>query len=129
MRELLFILLIFLCQPDMKILNAQDVSAQIDKLLSKNLKPDEPGGVILVAQGDKIIFKKAYGMADMELGVPMKDSMVLYIGSNTKQFTAVAILQLVEQGKLSLADSLGKYISCPYPVSSITIRQLLSHTS
>lgn len=108
---------------------AQDLFTQIDRLLSKEMKSDEPGGVILVAQGNNILFKKAYGMANIELNVPMEDSMVFYIGSNTKQFTAVAILQLLEQGKLSLDDAVGKFIKCTYPVSSITIQQLLSHTS
>lgn len=111
------------------VVHAQSPATEIDSLLSRELQPNEPGCVVLVAKANQILFRKAYGMANVELNVPMSDSAVCYIGSNTKQFTAVAILQLVEQKKLSLSDSLGKYLSCTYPVSSIRIQQLLSHTS
>lgn len=101
-----------------------------DYLLNTELKPNEPGGVVLVAKKGEIIYKKAFGMADMELGVPVNENMIFYIGSNTKQFTAVAILQLYERGLISLEDSVGKFIpSCPYPANAITIARLLSHTS
>lgn len=101
----------------------------IDKLMSSQFKKNEPGGVVLISKGGKIVYQKAFGIASMELDVPVSDDMVFYIGSNTKQLTAVAILQLFEKGKLSLEDSLGKYVSCKPPVSQINIRQLLSHTS
>jgi len=106
------------------------LTGAINTLLTPQIKNDEPGGVVLVAKNGQVIYKKPFGMADMELGVPVNDSMIFYIGSNTKQFTAIAILQLVEQGKIQLQDTIGKFIdSCPYPASSITIQQLLSHTS
>jgi CubicO group peptidase (beta-lactamase class C family) len=107
-----------------------NLSRKIDSFLMTQFKPDEPGGVVLVAKNGNVLYKKAFGMADLELNVPVNDSMIFYIGSNTKQFTAVAILQLVEKNKLHLQDTLGKFIAgAPYPVSSITLRQLLSHTS
>lgn len=105
------------------------LTEEFNKLLQPYMNANEPGGVILVAKKGEIIYKKAFGMANMELDVPVNDSMIFYIGSNTKQFTAVAILQLVEKGKLRLQDSVGKFIPCPFPVSSITIEQFLSHTS
>ncbi|HMI05846.1 MAG TPA: serine hydrolase domain-containing protein [Pedobacter sp.] len=109
---------------------AQDHAiATIDKLMSSQFKPNEPGANVLVAKGGKIIYHKAFGMANMELTVPSDTGMVYYIASNTKQFTAVAILQLLEKGLLSLDDTLGKYVKSIPPVSQITIRQLLSHTS
>lgn len=102
----------------------------LDSLNAASFKEYEPGGVVLVAQRGEVIYRKAFGMANMELNVPANDSMIFYIGSNTKQFTAVAILQLVEKAKLKLADTLGKFIPLAgYPVSSITVLQLLSHTS
>lgn len=106
------------------------IENDIDRFLITQFKPDEPGGVVLVAKNGHVLYKKAFGMADLELNVPVNDSMIFQIGSNTKQFTAVAILQLVEKDKLQLEDTLGKfYAAAPYPVGSITIRQLLSHTS
>jgi CubicO group peptidase (beta-lactamase class C family) len=93
----------------------------IDQLLTKEFKNNEPGGVVLVSKASEIIYKKAFGMANMELEVPMKDDMVFHIGSLTKQFTAVAILQLEEQGKLSINDTIGKYIAgCSAAVGAIT---------
>ncbi len=109
---------------------AQDPAiAAIDKLMSSQFKPNEPGANVLVAKGGKILYHKAFGMANMELNVPSDTGMVYYIASNTKQFTAVAILQLMEKGMISLDDTLGKYVKSSPPVSQITIRQLLSHTS
>jgi CubicO group peptidase (beta-lactamase class C family) len=103
---------------------------EIDKLMKPYMNPAEPGGVVLVAKKGEVLYEKAFGLANVELNVPNTDSSVFYIGSNTKQFTATAILQLAEKGKLKLDDSIGKYIAnCPYPVSSIRIEQFLSHTS
>lgn len=112
------------------IVSAQDGAvATIDKLMTSQFKPNEPGATVLVAKGGKIVYHKAFGMANMELNVPSDTGMVYYIASNTKQFTAVSILQLLEKGLLSLDDTLGKYVKSTPPVSQITIRQLLSHTS
>lgn len=106
------------------------IQQEFDTILNTELKPNEPGGAILIAKKGEIIYKKAFGMADMELDVQVKDSMIFYIGSNTKQFTAVAILQLHERGLIALTDTLGNFFAhCPHPVSGITIAQLLSHTS
>lgn len=122
-----FIMLTLLYCPDIFAQNSQ--MALIDSLISSQFKDNEPGGVVLVSKNGNILYNKAFGMANMELDVPMDDDMVFYIGSNTKQMTAVAILQLLEKGKLSLSDSLGKFLDCTPPVSYVTIKQLLSHTS
>jgi len=109
---------------------AQDHAiAAIDKLMSSQFKANEPGANVLVSKGGKIVYHKAFGMANMELAVPSDTGTVYYIASNTKQFTAVAILQLLEKGLLSLDDTLGRYVKSTPPISQITIRQLLSHTS
>ncbi|MGD1045061.1 MAG: serine hydrolase domain-containing protein [Bacteroidota bacterium] len=117
--------------------NAQTISekdkqlgVEFDKLLSAQYKPDEPGCVVLVARKRQIIYEKAFGMADLELSVPNNVNMVFEIGSITKQFTAVAIMQLVEQGKISLQDPINKFIE-DYPTHgyTITIENLLTHTS
>lgn len=103
---------------------------EFDQLLQSQFKRNEPGGVVMIAKNGSMIYKKAFGMANLELAVPTNDSMVFYIGSNTKQFTSVAILQLVEKGRLTLQDSIGKFFPlAPPTVRSITVQQLLSHTS
>jgi CubicO group peptidase (beta-lactamase class C family) len=111
--------------PDVKM-----VSAEFDKLLSAQFKPGETGCAALVAINGRIIYKKAFGMANLELNVPMQPDMVFRIGSITKQFTAIAILQLMEQGKLSLQDDITKFIpGYPTQAYKITIENLLTHTS
>ncbi|KQR72518.1 serine hydrolase [Pedobacter sp. Leaf176] len=109
---------------------AQSLDSQLDSLLS-NLFQDKDGlgGVLMVAKGEKTIYKKAFGNANLELGVHMTPENVFQIGSMTKQFTAIAILKLAEENKLNLNDSISKYIP-DYPSGNkITIHHLLTHTS
>jgi len=102
----------------------------MDQLLSGQFKQNEPGVAILVAKSGNIVYEKAFGSANIELNVTMQPDMVFRIGSVTKQFTAVAILQLVEQGKISLHDSIQQYVrDFPPKGSIITIENLLTHTS
>lgn len=122
------LLILFMLSNSFYLSAQSSLTKSVDSLLQPQFKPDEPGGVILIAKKGEVIYKKAFGMGNLELNVPVNDSMIFYIASNTKQFTAVAVLQLVEKGKLQLEDTLGKFISCPSPVGSITVRQLLSHT-
>ncbi len=87
-------------------------------------------GVVLIARDGKILFAQAYGMANLEHDVPNTIDTKFRLASITKQFTAAAILILQERGKLSVNDSISKYLSdCPGPWSPITLHQLLSHSS
>ncbi len=102
----------------------------IDSLVLQQVKPNEPGVAILIAKKGKIVYEKAFGSANLELNVALQPDMIFAVGSITKQFTAVAILQLVEQGKISLQDSVQKYIKdFPFKGYTITIENLLTHTS
>ncbi|PYQ58985.1 MAG: serine hydrolase, partial [Acidobacteria bacterium] len=76
------------------------------------------------------MLRKGYGLASVELGVPMRPDMVFEIASLTKQFTAAAVLLLQERGKLAVSDDITKYLP-DYPTHgrTITIENLLSHTS
>ncbi|MEO1485222.1 MAG: serine hydrolase [Bacteroidota bacterium] len=111
-------------------LKAQNQTEVFDQMLSAQYPKDGPGATALVAVGGEIVYHKGFGMANMEHEVPMENDMVFEIGSITKQFTAVSILMLMEQGKLSLQDEITKYIE-DYPTHghSITIHHLLTHTS
>lgn len=130
MKTLTFILVLGILFHPALAQNDAQLSAQFDKLLSQQFKANEPGAAALVAKNGKIIYQEGFGMANVELDIPMKADHVFRIGSITKQFTAIAILQLMEQGKLSLQDEITKFIP-DYPTrgNRITIEHLLTHTS
>ena len=106
------------------------LTAAIDALLKSAFPADRPGAAMIVTKDGQTLFRKAYGMADLELGVPLQPDMVFRLGSITKQFTAAAILMLAEEGKLSLQDPIEKHLP-RYPTQghTITIEHLLTHTS
>ncbi len=109
---------------------AQDLEQKIDNIVKDVYKENEPGMALLVSKNGKSIYRKAFGKANLELGVAMKPENIFELASITKQFTAVAILMLEEQGKLKVEDSITKYIP-DYPTKGkkITIHHLLNHTS
>lgn len=109
---------------------ASSAAAEIDALLSRSFKPDGPGAAVIVVRNGEVIFRKGYGMANLELGIPVEPDMIFRLGSITKQFTAVATLMLMEEGKLSLDDPITKFIP-DYPTQgkTITVEHLLTHTS
>jgi CubicO group peptidase (beta-lactamase class C family) len=108
----------------------EQLVTHFDKILSEQFITDEPGVTALVSRNGQIIYKKASGMANLELNTPMQVDNVFWVASIGKQFTAVAILQLMEQGKLNLQDEITKFIP-DYPTqgNKITIEHLLTHTS
>jgi len=103
----------------------------IDDFINNLIKTQNvPGVVIEIAKDGKVIKKAAYGMADLEFNVPMKEGDYFEIGSITKQFTAVAICQLMEQGKVSLDDPISKYVDgTPDTWKSIKIHNLLNQNT
>ena len=106
-----------------------EASKKADALFNGLIKPDDPGLAVLVVQNGKILFEKAYGMADREHSVAVDTKNRFRIGSVTKQFTAAAILKLQEEGKLSVNDKLSKYFPDFPRGSGVTLQQLLTHTS
>ncbi|MES2651838.1 MAG: serine hydrolase domain-containing protein [Bacteroidota bacterium] len=109
---------------------AQNLEYKVDSLLLNLFKDKNgPGGVFMIAKGGKPIYQKAFGKANLELAVDLTSKNVFQLGSMTKQFTAVAILILEEQGKLNVKDFVSKYIP-DYPSGDkITLHHLLTHTS
>jgi CubicO group peptidase (beta-lactamase class C family) len=109
---------------------APTMSRAFDRIIDSLFKPSEPGGVAFIAQKGKVIYERTFGMANLELKVKMQPEFVFQIGSMTKQFTAISILQLMEQGKLDLSDPVSKYITgAPEQWQHISIENLLTHTS
>jgi CubicO group peptidase (beta-lactamase class C family) len=85
-------------------------------------------GALLVEKNGAILYERGFGMADRARGLPITRDTVFSIGSNTKDLTAVAILQLEARGKLSLSDPIGKYFSgVPADKQAVTIEMLLGH--
>ncbi len=113
-------------------LSLSDTLAQARSRIASMQAADKLAGVVLVAQGDRVLFSWAGGEADRRAGTPIGANTRFRLASVGKMFTAVAVLQLVEARKLGLDDPVGKYIKSPaLAVASrkITIRQLLNHTS
>lgn len=109
---------------------AQDLSRKIDSLIQSEFKDiNEPGGVFLISKKGKPVYEKAFGMANLELDAKLNTNSVFQIGSMTKQFTAIGILILEEQGKLKVSDPISKYIPSYPNGDKITIHHLLTHTS
>ena len=88
-----------------------------------------PGAAIAVVRGGQVVYERAYGSARVDPAVPASTSMRYSIGSVSKQFTAAAILLLVEEGKLALDDKVSRWYPDLTRAGDITIRQLLSMTS
>jgi CubicO group peptidase (beta-lactamase class C family) len=109
---------------------AQDLLPKIDEYMNASAKVERFSGAILVARDGKVIAAKGYGMADVENDVPNTPETKFRLGSLTKQFTSASIMLLQERGKLSVQDSVCKYVApCPEAWQPVTIHHLLSHTA
>ncbi|HEV2490229.1 MAG TPA: serine hydrolase domain-containing protein [Candidatus Acidoferrales bacterium] len=118
-----------------QIKNAADAGAAADKqvdafVLGELHRQKIPGLSIAVMRDGKIIKAKGYGLANVELNVPASPETIYQSGSMGKQFTATAVMMLVEEGRLSLDDRIKKYFpDAPATWDNITVRNLLTHTS
>lgn len=109
---------------------AQDLLPKFDEYAQAAAKAERFSGAILVARDGKVLVSKGYGMADIENDVPNTPETKFRLGSLTKQFTAAAVLLLQERGKLSVQDSICKYVApCPEAWQPVTLHHLLSHTA
>ena len=110
---------------------AQSKAAQIDKLISTYQEYGQFNGTVLVSDQGKVFYKKGFGMANMEWDIPNQPNTKHRLGSITKQFTAMLILQLAAEGKLDLQKPISTYLP-DYPKTTgdiITTHHLLTHTS
>jgi CubicO group peptidase (beta-lactamase class C family) len=111
--------------------SAADISARVDSYIAAEMRAEKiPGLALGVVQNGQMIKAQGYGLANVELDVPVKLETIFQTGSVGKQFTATAVMMLVEDGKVRLDDPIGKYLSgVPAAWNSITVRNLLTHTS
>jgi len=103
---------------------------RLDELFSEWIVPGSPGAAVAAIRDGAVIFRKDYGMANLEYGIPITSETVFHAASVSKQFTAYAVALLAEQGQLSLGDDIHTYLpELPDFGGVITIRHLLHHTS
>jgi CubicO group peptidase (beta-lactamase class C family) len=103
--------------------------AQVDALFASCANGEAPGASVIVIQNGEVLHERSYGLASIELGVANTPGTVFRLGSMTKQFTAMAILQLHDRGLLSIDDLVARYLPDAPHGDAITIRHLLTHTS
>jgi len=122
----IFIFIVLLISPAI----ADEKTDKVDKLFANWDSTVSPGAALAIIKDGKIIFKRGYGMANLEHNVPITVTSVFRIGSTSKQFTASCVAILALQGKISLDDDIRKYIpELPEYEKPITIRHLIHHTS
>lgn len=116
--------------PQTNAANPGPIATQIDNLLTAQVNQQQFSGSVLVARNGQILLSKGYSMANWDKAIPNTPNTRFFLGSVTKEFTAMALLILQERGKLRVQDSLCSYITnCPQPWSPLTIFELLTHTS
>lgn len=108
----------------------ESLATKVDRLFAPWDRKDTPGCSVAAIQGGRIAYGRGYGMASLELSVPIATSSVFNAGSMAKQFTVMSILMLAQKGQLALDDNIRKYIpEVPDFGQPITLRHLISHTS
>ncbi|MDC6350485.1 serine hydrolase [Zeaxanthinibacter sp. PT1] len=132
--SLLLLLVIASCQQDSKKKQVQEqellaaLEIRLDSIFAQVVQPGEPGAALMVAYDGEILVGKGYGLRDLERKEPINMNTNMRMGSVSKQFTALAVLALVDQGKLSLSDTV--YSIYPFEIfKNVTIEQLVHHTS
>lgn len=137
MKNVLIVLLIFFvsCKSpsDKKTENGaielEQLQISIDSLFNAHIGENEPGAAILVSYDGQMIIGKGFGLRDLESKQPITASTNMRMGSVSKQFTALTILKLVDENKISLNDSVYKFFPFETFKDGTTIEQLLNHTS
>lgn len=106
-----------------------DWRAKADAYLQTAFPADGPGGAVIIMDDGKIVYAGGRGLADIEAKTPITPDTVFRLGSITKQFSAAVMMQLVDEGKVSLDDPLSKFLpDYPGDAANATVRQLLNHT-
>lgn len=126
-----FLLFQLILAPVLVAQDSRDIdTARIEQLIAPSVANHSFMGTVLLARGERVLFSKGFGYANLEWQIPNMPDTRFRLGSVTKQFTAASILLLEERGKLSVDDPVRKYLpDAPARWEQITIRHLLTHTS
>ena len=112
------------------VVSADTATDRVSNFVNEYLKKNQiPGCAVMVRHDGKVVLCQGYGVANIEHGVRVAPQTVFQSGSIGKQFTAMAIMMLIEEQKLALEDPLSKYLDVPENWSAIRVRHLLTHTS
>ena len=118
------------CLLRISVFAAETDQQRVDQIFAAYDKPGSPGCALGVIRDGAFVYRKGYGQASLELGVPLSSESVFYMGSVSKQFTAASVVLAAEQGFLSLDDNIRKYIpELPDYGHPVTLREMLHHTS
>ncbi|HEY5883418.1 MAG TPA: serine hydrolase, partial [Pyrinomonadaceae bacterium] len=108
----------------------KSLTDKVDQLFAQWDKADSPGCALGVIRNGQFVYKRGYGMANLEYNIPISPTTIFWIASTSKQFTAMSIALLARQGKLSLDDDIRKYLpEMRQYQRPVTIRHLIHHTS
>lgn len=122
--------IVFALSVPMVLFGQADPAKQVDAIFQQWNNTSGPGAAVSVIRDGHVILEKGYGLADLEYDVPIKPDTIFHVASVSKQFTAMALLLLEQDGKLSIDDEIHKYLpELPDYGHAITIRNLLQHTS
>lgn len=106
------------------------IAQKVDEIFAEWDKKDSPGVAVGIIKDGKLIYKRGYGLADLENNIPITSETAFYIGSTSKQFTAMCVALLEEEGKISIEDDIRKYLpELPQYEKTITVRHLIHHLS
>src|SRR5258705_8782775 len=127
LRRTTFLALVTICSWS---LAAGQTSDAVDQFVRAEMEKQHiPGLALLVSRSGQPIRQQGYGLSNVELQVPVKPETIFQSGSVGKQFTATAVMMLVEEGKIGLDDSITKYfLDAPASWKPVTVRHLLIHT-
>ena len=124
------VLVLLACGTAIRAAAADQTDAIDEYIRAEMAKQHIPGLALLVSRDGHVVRAQGYGLANVELQVPVKPATIFQSGSVGKQFTATAVMMLVEEGKIGLEDPLTKYFpDAPATWKQVTIRELLSHTA
>jgi CubicO group peptidase (beta-lactamase class C family) len=122
-----WLLLLFVTVPT----RANPDFTELEKLVPEELKQrNTPGAVIAIVSGDRMVYQRAFGVANVETGAPMQPDMLFRLGSTTKMFTAAALVSLAEQNKINLNEPVGSRVKgLDARIGALTPHQLLSNSA
>ncbi len=118
-----------ICRAQERAAKPAPATERVDLLFARWDKLDSPGCALAVVKDGQVIYKRGYGVANLDYGIPISPQSVFNIASTSKQFTAASVALLATQGKISLDEDIRKYLPemPPYP-TPVTVRQLIYHT-
>lgn len=133
MTSFLFLLFLSPIIVDLQVVQActhTELTDKVDELFKEWDRIDSPGAAVGIIKDGKTVYARGYGMANLDYNIPISPQTVFRVGSVSKQFTAMCIALLIEQGKISLDDDIRKYLPDMHEFDlPVTIRHMIHHTS